>query len=130
MKKSILVLALISFALIFVKPQVNASDRDVGYKFNLPVDNVAVVAIDQVVMNVSYEYVNTVAESGDPPSLRAFPPKEGEKSANAQFISPSGCLSNILTDFCGRHGTRLKDTFTRYTNYSRIISTSNGGAGY
>jgi hypothetical protein len=46
MKRSLLLLALISFALVFVTPQVNGSDRDVGLSYVLPADNATPVVID------------------------------------------------------------------------------------
>lgn len=133
MKKSILFLALISFALIFVTPQVKAADVDVGYQFTLPVDNAAVVAIDQVAV-ISYEYVTPV-ELRDPGDMRlelTSASLSGLRAKSPVIITAlsNGDLTQLQSKFRDQHGTRVKDTFTRCTNYSRIVSTSNGGAGY
>lgn len=135
MKKSILFLALLSFALIFITPQVNASDRDIGYSFVLPIDNAAVVAVNQAVMNVSYGYVTTV-ELRDPGDMRlehfGYAQCQGLEAKSPVIITAlsNGDLTGICSCFRDNYGTRSKDSFTRYINYFRIISTSNGGAGY
>jgi hypothetical protein len=132
MKKSILLLVLIGFMSIIFSPQGSASDRDVGYKFTLPVDNAAVVAIDQVVI-LSPEYVTPV-ELRDPGDMRVelsakITGLEAKSPVNITAF-PNGDLTYIKSNIRDKHGTRLINRFTRCTNYSRIVSTSNGGAGY
>lgn len=122
MKKTLLLLALISFALVFITPQVYASDRDVGYEFNLPVDNAAIVAIDQVNM-VSQNYVRSV-ELRDPGDML------GAKSPYISVALINGDISQLHFKMRDKHGTRINDNFNLCQNYSMLVSTSNGGAGY
>lgn len=126
MKKSILILALISIALIFVAPQVNASDRDVGYSFVLSADNAAVVAVDcQAVMNFSSAYVKPI-ELRDPGDMCS----EAEGMFNMPAAPLSGYLFDILINYKRQDYTRLASQYIRNVFNPEVMSTSNGGAGY
>jgi hypothetical protein len=128
-------MALFSFALIFVTPQVKASDRDVGLSYVLPADNATPVAIDcQACINFSFEYVTPV-ELRDPGDMRM---QLSVQSTGLRAKSPDismlalteGDLTELRSDFRDQHGTRLMLNINRCNPTKLVISTSNGGAGY
>ncbi len=124
MKRSLLLLALFSIALIFVAPQVNASDRDVGLSYVMPADNATPVAIDCQACIKTQEYVVQRLHQ-DPGDMCG----EAEQIFNLSLAPQSGCISDILKFNYSSEWTQLRECQSHNPN-RRIVSTSNGGAGY
>jgi hypothetical protein len=133
MKKLLLLLGIFSILIAFVSaPRVIASDRDVGYQFELPADQNAVVTADCQAADLRFECITVIA-TRDPGSLCT---ELRAHSSGLEVKSPaiSGTLPNgDLTDtkfFRIRQCTRLYVLNNRYNATRTTISTSNGGPGY
>lgn len=135
MKKQLLFLGILGILFASITPQVNASDRDVGYAFVLPVDNNAVVSTAcQAVSNSPGYVINRIAilDTGERPmELRAQSPGLRADEINLSSAPPPcGCFYDIFYNYKTHSFTRLDDLAPSGKGNVRIVSTSNGGSGY
>jgi len=133
MKKLLYFLGILSIVFAISAPRVSAVDNDIGQTYQWPAVHAVIAIVPCQADQILQTCVTQVAVRDPGDIFMEFRAESSGLRAESQVFNtaPSNCdLICNRSDFLSRQCTRLYDIYNRYHVNQRVMSNSNGGAGY